>query len=125
MRLDRKKFEDLAEQAVNELPGVFREKLENIAITVEDRPSEDVLAELEPPPRKGDLLGLYVGIPYNRRPSHQISGRLPDHIELYQHNIERICADEAEIREQIKQTVIHEVGHYFGLDEEDLERLGV
>jgi predicted Zn-dependent protease with MMP-like domain len=121
--MDRKRFEDLAEQAVRQLPGIFRQKLENIAITVEDLPSDEVLAELKPRPRRSNLLGLYVGIPYNRRPSHQISGSLPDRIELYQRNIERICANDKEVREQIKQTIIHEVGHYFGLSEEDLGRL--
>ena len=123
MKMTRKKFEDIAGQAISELPEEFRQKLENIAVTIEDYPSGDILSSLDPKPRKDQLLGIYIGIPYNRRPPYPISGAMPERIELYQKNIESICVNDDEIREQIKETIIHEVGHYFGLSEDTLERL--
>lgn len=121
--MTRKKFEDIAGQAIAELPEEFRRKLENIAVTIEDYPSDNTLLSLDPKPRKHQLLGIYIGIPYNRRPPYPISGALPERVELYQKNIESICSNESEIRFQIKETIIHEIGHYFGLSEETLERL--
>jgi len=117
-------FEQLVDRAVEELPQDFKDKLENISIVVEDYPSDEVLASFKPRPPKHGLLGVYIGIPYNRRPSSPISGKLPDRIELYRLNIEGICRTDREVVEQIRQTVIHEVGHYFGLDEATLRRLG-
>ena len=121
--MDRQKFEDIAGQAISELPEEFRQKLENIAVTIEDYPSDDVLAGLKPRPRKDGLLGVYIGIPYNRRPPYPLSGTMPERIELYQKNIESICRNEEEVVFQIKETIIHEIGHYFGLSEDTLERL--
>jgi predicted Zn-dependent protease with MMP-like domain len=117
-------FEILVDRAVEALPRDFKDKLENISIVVDDYPSDDVLSSFRPRPPKHGLLGVYIGIPYNRRPSSPISGKLPDRIELYQRNIESICRTDREVVEQIRKTVIHEVGHYFGLDEATLRRLG-
>ena len=97
--------------------------MENISIVVEDYPSEHVLAGLRPKPSKFNLLGVYIGVPYNRRPASQITGKLPDRIELYQKNIESICRSDREIVKQVRDTIIHEVGHYFGLDEATLRKL--
>ncbi|HTY08491.1 MAG TPA: metallopeptidase family protein [Candidatus Edwardsbacteria bacterium] len=116
-------FELLVDRALEELPGDFQQRMENISIVVEDYPSEHVLAGLRPRPSKFNLLGVYIGVPYTQRPAHQILGKLPDRIELYQKNIEAICATDREVVQQIKETVIHEVGHYFGLDEATLRRL--
>lgn len=121
--MNSEQFGLLVEKAVDDLPQDFKDKLENIAITVEDYPSPAVLRSLEDRAGKHSLLGVYIGIPYNKRPAYHISGKLPDRIELYQKNIESICRTPQEIVEQIKETIIHEVGHYFGLSEEDLERL--
>lgn len=119
-------FEQLVDQALDGLPESFKEKLENISIVVEDYPSPAVLQGFEPPrPGRHNLLGVYIGVPYTLRPAHQILGKLPDRIELYQKNIESICRSDREIVKQIRDTVIHEVGHYFGLDEETLRRLRV
>lgn len=121
--MDNLQFGQLVEQAVESLPDIFKDKLENIAITVQDFPSPDVLGALEKETDERSLLGVYIGIPYNKRPSHQISGKLPDRIELYQKNIESICRTPQEIVDQVRETIIHEIGHYFGLSEEDLKRL--
>jgi predicted Zn-dependent protease with MMP-like domain len=124
MMVESGEFLGLVEQAVEGLPKIFKDRLENIAITVEDYPSPAVLRSLERPAGRHSLLGVYIGIPYNSRPAGPISGKLPDRIELYQRNIESVCRTPQEVVEQVRETIIHEVGHYFGLSEEDLDKLG-
>lgn len=111
--MDRENFEALVEQALGGLPRTFREKLTNIAIIVEDRPPEE--------PERGLLLGLFHGIP--RTEKSVFFSSPPDRIVLYQRNIEAICANDAEIRRQIRATLLHEVGHYFGLSEDELRNV--
>ena len=111
--MERTKFEALVAQALNGLPRTFREKLTNVAIIVEDLPKE---AESE-----GLLLGLFHGIP--RTEKSVFFSTPPGRIVLYQRNIEAVCASEAEVRRQIRATLLHEVGHYFGLTEDELRRL--
>lgn len=114
-------FERLVDEALDGLPQGFKEKIENVSVVVEDYPSAAVLRGFEPPrPGRFDLLGAYIGVPITRRPGHEIMGKLPDRIELYQKNIEAYCRSDREIVRQIRATVVHEVGHYFGLDEEAL-----
>ena len=98
-------------QALRGLPKAFREKLSNVAIIVEDLPPEQ--AE-----RGGLLLGLFHGIPRTEKSVFYSSP--PDRIFLYQRNIEAVCSNEAEVRRQIRATLLHEVGHYFGLSEDEL-----
>ena len=107
-------FEALVEQALNDLPRTFREKLTNVAIIVEDLPPEEAESEAL-------LLGLFRGIP--RTEKSVFFSNPPDRIFLYQRNIEAICASEAEVRRQIRATLLHELGHYFGLSEAELRRL--
>jgi predicted Zn-dependent protease with MMP-like domain len=109
--MEREKFEALVEQALDGLPALFRERLTNVAIIVEDLPPAGVKTQ-------GLLLGLFHGIPRTEK-SVFYSG-LPDHIFLYQRNIEAISRSEADVRRQIRATLLHEVGHYFGLSEEEL-----
>jgi len=112
--MDRRKFEALVAQALDGLPRTFREKLTNVAIIVEDLPPEEAESE-------GLLLGLFHGIP--RTEKSVFSSSPPDHIFLYQRNIEAICSSEEEVRRQIRATLLHEVGHYFGLSEDELRKL--
>jgi predicted Zn-dependent protease with MMP-like domain len=109
--MEREKFEALVEQALAGLPEPFRVRLTNVAIIVEDLP---------PPEREdhGLLLGLFHGIP--RTEKSVFYSTPPDHIFLYQRNIEAISRSEADVRRQIRNTLLHEVGHYFGLNEEEL-----
>ena len=116
-------FEQLVDQALDGIPDGFKERLENISIVVEDYPSEHFLSGLRPRPSRDSLLGVYIGVPYTRRPAGPMTGKLPDRIELYQKNIESICRSDREIVTQVRDTIIHEVGHYFGLDEDTLRRL--
>ena len=117
--MDRKKLEELVAEAIDGLPEDFRQKLENIAIVVEDEPPRDIQSKY-----KGQLLlGLYTGVPLPKR-SVWSNYPLPDFIAIYQRNIERICRTEQEIVRQVRETVMHEIGHYFGMDEEDLRESG-
>jgi predicted Zn-dependent protease with MMP-like domain len=118
--MDRRRFEELVERAVEELPEFFKEKLENVAIVIEDLPPP----EIEDRYRGQLLLGLYQGVP---RPQRSVWAQYPypDVISIYQRNIERICRTEEEIIQQVRKTVIHEIGHYFGLDEEKLRKMGL
>src|SRR5262245_10348750 len=119
--MDRRKFEALVDQAIQELPKEFREKLENVVVIVEDYPSDEILDRMEIPP--GDtLFGLYEGTPLTER--GVLSPLHPDRIWIFQAPIEAHCHTEHDIREEIKTTIVHEVGHFFGLDDDYLEDLG-
>ncbi len=119
--MTRRQFEALVERALRSLPRPFREKLANIAVVVEDWADEETLAEMgiEPP---DTLYGLYRGVDFTRRDS-TYGNVLPDVITIYQGPIEEDCADEAEMAELVRETVMHEIGHYFGLDDETLHRI--
>ena len=119
--MTRVEFERLVEKALRRLPRSFKDKLANIAVVVEDWPDEETLADLgiEPP---DTLYGLYRGVDLTHRDS-TYGNVLPDTITIYQGPIEEDCVDEAEMAEEIRETVIHEIGHYFGLDDETMHRL--
>jgi predicted Zn-dependent protease with MMP-like domain len=113
-RPDRRAFERLVAEALEALPADFRDKLSNVAVVVAERPSS---AEGEAVGR--DLLGLYRGIPYGQRGVgyHLVP---PDRITIYREPILAACRTPAEVREEVRKTVLHEIGHYFGLSEADL-----
>jgi len=116
--MDRAFFEKMVGEVFENLPEVFKKKIKNVAITVKDYPSKEILSKV-----KVDspcfLLGSYQGIPLSRR-GVGYSNVLPDKITLYQKSIESICKNEKELRKKIREVVIHEIGHYFGLKEEEL-----
>jgi predicted Zn-dependent protease with MMP-like domain len=120
-RTSREHFERLVDTAIETLPEEYTKYFTNITIMVEDLPGA---RDLERVGRRGGLLlGLFSGVPYPHKGGFfEIPYPLPDKITLYQKNIERICSSEDELVEQIRATLIHEVGHYFGLSEEDLRR---
>ena len=116
--MTRHAFEKLVAQAMDSLPAEFRRRIENVAVTVEDRPVK------EPPSAPGEprrlLLGIFHGVPLTQRSNFQTFIG-PSQIVLYQKNIETVCHGDDEIREQVRRTVIHEFGHYFGMTEEQLK----
>ena len=120
-RLSRKDFEQLVERALTRLPKRFRRRLENVAVVVEDWADDDTLAEMEIEP-PDTLYGLYRGTDLTRRDS-SYGAVLPDVITIYQGPIEEDCDSIEEMEELVRDTVVHEVGHYFGLDDERLEEL--
>jgi predicted Zn-dependent protease with MMP-like domain len=117
----RREFEALVDTALRKLPRAFREKLANIAVVVEDWADDATLAEMdiEPP---DTLYGLYRGIDLTRRDA-SYGNVLPDVITIYQGPIEEDAADEEDMAEIVRETVVHELGHYFGLDDETMHRI--
>jgi predicted Zn-dependent protease with MMP-like domain len=121
-RVSKAHFGDLVQQAMEELPEEFARFLEEVPIEVRDRPSKEELARAKVGPN-GLLLGLYVGRPRTAR-SVEDSGTMPDVIFIFQESIQYVCNSEEDLVRQVRMTVLHEIGHHFGLSEDDLERLG-
>jgi predicted Zn-dependent protease with MMP-like domain len=120
--VQRERFIELVKDALDELPDQFRSRVHNVAVLVEDVPPG------QPPSRPGRprslaprtlLLGVYRGIPVTKRSAFDLPTG-PDTIVLYQKNIEAVCTSDEQVREQVRRTVIHELGHYFGMDEDQL-----
>ncbi len=119
--MTRRQFEALVEKAMRKLPKSFKAKIANIAVMVEDWADDETLAEMgiEPP---DTLYGLYRGVELGHRDS-TYANVLPDVITIYQGPIEEDAADEEEMAEIVRETVVHELGHYFGLDDETMHRI--
>ncbi len=124
--MTRGEFRRLVAEALDSLPEEFLARMENIAVTVEDMPPEQRERERKPAPRSERprrlLLGVFVGVPATQRSVFALPPG-PARIVLYQKNIEAVCHSDAEIRRQVRLTVIHEVGHYFGMSEEQLRHV--
>jgi predicted Zn-dependent protease with MMP-like domain len=116
--MKRKHFVKVVEGALDSLPQEFRSRIRNVAVLVEDFPPNHPSLQSEQQRRL--LLGLFHGVPTTKKSIFDLPTG-PDHIVLYQKNIEAVCSSEAEVREQIRLTVIHELGHYFGMDENQLK----
>ncbi len=119
--MQREKFENLVADALASIPRRFREAIKNLAIVVEDEPSRDLLREMEIEP-PGTLLGLYSGTPLTER-GWDYGNRLPDRILLFQGPLERDSDDDDDLVVAIGETLIHEIGHYFGMSEEQIEEI--
>ena len=119
--MTREKFEQLVAEAITLIPKRFRREMKNIAIVVEDEPSAELLEEMEIEP-PDSLYGLYQGTPLTERTSGY-GNTLPDRVTLFKTPIEEDCDDEDDVRAVIGETLIHEVGHYFGLSEEEIEEI--
>jgi predicted Zn-dependent protease with MMP-like domain len=117
----RNAFERLVAEALASIPRRFREAMENIAIVVEDEPSAELLDEMEIEP-PDTLLGLYQGTPLTER-TWGYGNALPDRVLIFQGPHEREAADEEDLVVSIGETLIHEIGHYFGLSEEEIEAI--
>src|SRR5262245_49614608 len=120
--MERKRFESLVHEAVKELPQEFRDKLTNIAIVIEDYPSEELLERMEIGEDE-TLFGLYEGVPLTER-GHFNEPLYPDRILIFQGPIEEECETPEEIREEVRITLLHEVAHFFGFDDDELEERG-
>lgn len=119
--MTRERFRQLVTEAIALIPKRFRREMKNIAVVVEDEPDDELLDEMEIEP-PDSLYGLYQGTPLPER-SWTHGNALPDRITIYQRPIEEDCDDEDEMRAVIGETLIHEVGHYFGLSEEEIEAI--
>jgi predicted Zn-dependent protease with MMP-like domain len=120
--MERGEFERLVAEALDGIPPGFRRYLKNVAIVVEEEPSPELLASLGMDPRRETLFGLYRGVPLSDRP-HDFAG-LPDHITIFAGPLCRACGSRRALEREIRRTVVHEIAHYFGLDERRIRRLG-
>jgi predicted Zn-dependent protease with MMP-like domain len=120
--MKKSRFDRALQEALSELPAMFRDALKNVAVVVEEWPPDWLLDDLGVP--SGDTLyGYYHGIPLPER-SFQDSGNLPDKISVYRGPLEEDFPDPRALAREIRITLLHEIGHYFGMDEEELGRLG-
>ena len=115
----RAEFERLVADALASIPRRFRDAMANLAIVVEDEPSRELLDHMDIEP-SDTLLGLYQGTPLTER-AWDYGNTLPDRILLFQGPLERDSDDENDLVVAIGETLIHEIGHYFGLSEEQIE----
>jgi predicted Zn-dependent protease with MMP-like domain len=120
--MDRQEFEQLVVETLDSLPPDIRQLLDNVEVTVTDRPSLKELESTELKPGQF-LFGLYQGVPLTKRTSHY-GLVLPDKITIYQKPIELVRRTESAIRAQVRRTVLHELAHHFGLSDERLRELG-
>jgi len=116
--MNREHFVKVVEETIESLPQEFRRRIRNVAVLVEDVPPN------QPAPQSGQkrrvLLGIFHGVPTAKKSIFDLPTG-PDHIVLYQKNIGAVCSSETEVRKQIRLTVIHELGHYFGINENQLK----
>lgn len=119
--MTRSQFEQHVAEALKTIPKRFRDAMQNLAIVIEDEPDDELLDEMEAGP-DDTLFGLYTGVPLTERQWAQ-GPALPDRILLFQGPHEREAEDEDDLIASIGETLIHEIGHYFGLSEEEIEHI--
>lgn len=122
--VSREQFEILTQEIFDSLPEQFQRNMENVRIAIEDVPTRETLKKtgFHSP---SDLLGLYEGIPLNQRgTSYGMHPVFPDKISLYKDNIERDARNDQELRESIRDTLIHEIAHYYGMNEDEVRAAG-
>lgn len=119
--LSRKDFESLVAEAVKGLPKEFRRYLDNVAIEVQEEPSDEALDAVGLEPEESDeLLGLYWGRSIQGDSFFDVGGQLPDRVYIYRGPILRVCETEVEVIREVQETVVHEIGHHFGLSDDDM-----
>ncbi len=120
LRMGRRDFEQAVVEALERIPEDLQEAIENVAVTVEDEPTEDDLLSVGLDPEEDTLLGLYQGVPLPERGPSTYGLDLPDRIVVYRLPLLETCETRRELLREIRDTVVHELGHYFGLPEEEL-----
>lgn len=117
IRVGEKEFEALVEKALDQLPENFAALLDNVAVVVEEEPDPDVLREMGFDPEE-ELLGLYYGVPQTEREVGYFG--LPDQVSIYRGPLCRFCRSRRELISEIRDTVVHELGHHFGLSDDEM-----
>jgi len=112
-------FDDLVRRALDGLPEDYARIMKNVAVTVEEEPPRDVLDELGLA-SEDDLLGLYTGISPEDESFFNPAGQLPSRISIYRGPILRLCRTAGEVVQEVRDTVVHEIGHHFGLDDDEM-----
>jgi predicted Zn-dependent protease with MMP-like domain len=122
--MDKIKFEELVNHAFEQLPDMFKQSIDNIQFNIEDYPTGEQVSKMKLH-SKYSLLGLYEGIPLNHRGTWYGSyPALPDRITLFQKNIESYSETETKITDKVREVLIHEIGHYFGMTEDEIRNAG-
>ena len=122
--MELEEFERLAQEAFDSLPKELQERVENVHIVVEEQPGMDIVRKMRLP-SPGSLLGLYEGIPLTRRDSNYgVFPVVPDKITLYRKNIARVAGTDDRIRVTIRDVLIHEIAHHYGMDEDQIRDAG-
>jgi predicted Zn-dependent protease with MMP-like domain len=121
--MNAKDFEKLVIIALENLPGKFKDSLENVDVVIEDEPTPEQAGAVDAAHRRM-VLGLYQGVPLSRR-SHYYGLVMPDKISIFRRNIERVCNTEEEIVRLVTHTVQHELAHHFGISDQRLKDLGI
>ena len=119
VRVTPERFDELVADALDELPPELADELDNVVVVVEEWPTPEQLDG-----RGGTLLGLYEGVPLTERGPVSYAGVMPDQVFVFSGPLCELARDEAELIEQVRVTVLHELGHYFGLDDDRLHELG-
>lgn len=120
--VSEEEFSIMMEEELHKIPAPFNDKIENLAFMVEPYPTEADLGRVGLND-KYSLLGIYSGVPYTYRNTYYMN-TTPDRIILFQRNIERYCDSLNELREKIREVLIHEIGHYFGMNEDEIRAAG-
>lgn len=120
--MDRTRFARLVNEVLSTLPEEFAARLENVEVVVEDEPTRAQIEAAGLDPRQDTLFGLYEGIPLEERGTDYMA--LPDKISIFYRPIVEACGSTAEMRAEIRTTILHEVAHFFGIDDEDLDAWG-
>lgn len=123
VKVDDARFDEMVSDAIDSIPAEFLDELDNVVFLVEDEPSVEQRADDIADGGTGDMLGLYSGVNLYERGDYY-SGDLPDSITIFKGPHERMCANAAELAEEVRRTVVHEVGHYFGMDEAQVDQMG-
>ncbi len=121
--MERADFERAVAEALDGIPPEFARYLDNVAVVIEDEPSGGLLRSLGIDPARATLFGLYQGVPLSQRP-HDFAGHLPDKITLFAGPLTRACRTHEALERQIATTVVHEIAHFFGLDDAHIRKLG-
>lgn len=121
--MKREDFAALVREAMDDLPEEFMQRLENVEVVIEDEPTPELLRSLGMNPRHTTLFGLYQGVPLHLRGA-SYGGVLPDKITIFYRPLLRAGGSPERIRAQVRDTVIHEIGHFFGLDDDTIRDLG-
>lgn len=121
IRISNAEFDRAVERGLADVPDEFRSYLDNVVIEVRGRPDAKLMRDEDVP---DDLLGLYLGVPLEEQGAEHYGPRLPDRILIFRDNLCEMCETKEELIEEIRITVLHEIGHHFGLDEDRLTELG-
>ncbi len=122
--MQKSEFDEIVALCFESLPEIFKTNIDNVQFSVEDYPTRDQLSKIKHA-SKYSLLGLYEGVPLKfRGPGYGMSAMVPDRITLFQNNIESVSMNETDLKNKIREVLMHEIGHYFGMTEDEIRKAG-